>query len=214
MSESANREPLPSSILYYLTKWSVVSPLFRAYFRGKIYDGQKIPQSGSLIVVSNHASDFDPPLLANALQRPVAFMAKEELFKVPVLKQTIKLYGAYPVKRGKSDRSSLRSAESALQKGWLVGIFLEGTRTTDATIKNPKLGAALIAAKTQVPLLPVSIWGTEKIVNKGAYLPRSVPVTIRIGDLIAPPQSTKREELQTITNYCAEIINQMHAIGR
>jgi 1-acyl-sn-glycerol-3-phosphate acyltransferase len=192
----------------------VVSPLFHTYFRGKIYGAEKVPQSGALIVVSNHASDFDPPLLSNSLRRPVAFMAKEELFKVPVLRQIIKLYGAYPVKRGKSDRSSIRAAISALNNGWIAGIFLEGTRTADAKINNPKLGAALISAKTQVPLIPVSLWGTEKIIKKDSIFPRPVPVTIRIGDLISPPQSTQREDLQAVTNHCAEVINQMHEIGR
>jgi 1-acyl-sn-glycerol-3-phosphate acyltransferase len=192
----------------------VVSPLFHTYFRGKIYGAEKVPQSGALIVVSNHASDFDPPLLSNSLRRPVAFMAKEELFKVPVLRQIIKLYGAYPVKRGKSDRSSIRAAISALNNGWIAGIFLEGTRTADAKINNPKLGAALISAKTQVPLIPVGLWGTEKIIKKDSIFPRPVPVTIRIGDLISPPQSTQREDLQAVTNHCAEVINQMHEIGR
>lgn len=214
MVKHQDREPFPSFVLYHLTKWSVVSPLFHTYFRGKIYGAEKVPQSGALIVVSNHASDFDPPLLSNSLRRPVAFMAKEELFKVPVLRQIIKLYGAYPVKRGKSDRSSIRAAISALNNGWIAGIFLEGTRTADAKINNPKLGAALISAKTQVPLIPVSLWGTEKIIKKDSIFPRPVPVTIRIGDLISPPQSTQREDLQAVTNHCAEVINQMHEIGR
>ncbi|GAB4237948.1 MAG: lysophospholipid acyltransferase family protein [Stanieria sp.] len=214
MIKYKEREPFASFALYHFAKWSLVNPLFRTYFRGKIYGGEKVPQSGSLIVVSNHASDFDPPLLSNAVRRPVAFMAKEELFQVPVLKQTIKLYGAYPVKRGKSDRASLKAAMSALENGWIAGIFLDGTRTPDAKITNPKLGAALIAAKTQVPLIPVSLWGTEKIFQPGSYLPRSVPITIRIADVISPPQSTQREELQAVTDHCAEVINQMHALGR
>lgn len=214
MVKYKERESFASFALYHFAKWSLINPLFRTYFRGKIYGGEKVPQSGSLIVVSNHASDCDPPLISNAVRRPVAFMAKEELFQVPVLKQTIRLYGAYPVKRGKSDRASLKAAMSALENGWIAGIFLDGTRTPDAKITNPKLGAALIAAKTQVPLIPVSLWGTEKIFQSGSYVPRPVPVTIRIGDIIAPPQSTEREELQAVTDHCAEVINQMHTLGK
>ena len=208
------REPVASLVLYHLFKWSFVSPILHTYFRGRIYGAEKVPQSGALIAVCNHASDFDPPILSNCLRRPVSYMAKEELFKVPLLKQGIKLYGAYPVKRGASDRSAIRAAMKALENGWIAGIFLDGTRSKNGKVNNPKLGAALIAAKTQVPLIPVSLWGTEKILSKGSFIPKPVPITIRIGDVIEPPQSTKKEELQFVTNKCAEIINQMHSLGR
>ncbi|MGK7934906.1 MAG: lysophospholipid acyltransferase family protein [Xenococcaceae cyanobacterium] len=208
------REPVASLVLYHLFKWSFVSPILHTYFRGRIYGAEKVPQSGALIAVCNHASDFDPPILSNCLRRPVSYMAKEELFKVPLLKQGIKLYGAYPVKRGASDRSAIRAAMKALENGWIAGIFLDGTRSGNGKVNNPKLGAALIAAKTQVPLIPVSLWGTEKILSKGSSIPKPVPITIRIGDVIEPPQSIKKEELQILTNKCAEIINQMHSLGR
>ena len=208
------REPVASLVLYHLFKWSIVSPLLHTYFRGRIYGAEKVPQSGALIAVCNHASDFDPPILSNCLRRPVAYMAKEELFRVPLLKQGIKLYGAYPVKRGTSDRNALKAAIKALDNGWVAGIFLDGTRSKDGRINNPKLGAALIAAKTQVPLIPVSLWGTEKILRKGSFIPQPAPITIRIGDVIEPPQSTKKEELQAVTNKCASIINQLHSLGR
>jgi 1-acyl-sn-glycerol-3-phosphate acyltransferase len=208
------REPFASLVLYHLFKWSVVSPLLNAYFRGKVYGEEKVPQQGPLIIVSNHGSYFDPPILSCAVRRPVAYMAKEELFRIPLLKQGIEMYGAYPVKRGAGDRGALRAAIKALQDGWTVGIFLEGTRTTDGRIRHPKLGAALISAKTQVHILPVSLWGTEKILRKGSMIPHSVPVTIRIGDLIEPPRSSNREELEAITEKCATLINKMHAKGR
>ncbi len=209
-----SREPVTSLALYHLFKWSVVSPMLHGYWRGRIYGAENVPQQGSFLVVSNHGSYFDPPLLSCAMRRPVAFMAKEELFAVPLLKQAIQLYGAYPVKRGSGDRGAIRAALSALEDGWLVGIFLEGTRTPDARIADAKLGAAMIAAKAQVPLLPVSLWGTEKILSKGAFLPKPVPVTIRIGALIDPPSAVKREALQQMTEICTNLVNAMHDLGR
>ena len=186
--------------------------MLHGYFRGRIYGAEKVPQTGSLVVVSNHASDFDPPILSCCVRRPVAFMAKEELFDIPVLKSAIALYGAYPVKRTAADRSAIRAAIDKLQAGWAVGLFLQGTRTPDARITEPKLGAAMIAAKVGAPLLPVSLWGTEKIFKDSA--PRSVPLTVRIGDVIEAPQSTKRKELQLVTEKCTTVINAMHALGR
>ena len=208
------REPQISLALYHLFKWSVVSPLLHVYFRGQIYGAEQVPQRGGLIVVANHASDFDPPIVSNCVRRPVSYMAKEELFKVPVLRQAIRAYGAYPVKRGSADRSAIRSALQQLENGWAVGVFLQGTRTPDARIPEPKLGAALLAAKAQVPLLPVSLWGTQAIVQKGKKLPRSVPVTVRIGTAIAPPPSTRREDLEAVTTQCVTAIHTLHDLGR
>jgi 1-acyl-sn-glycerol-3-phosphate acyltransferase len=211
---SRDREPLASLLLYHLFKWSVVSPMLHLYFRGRIYGAEQVPRRGPLVVVSNHASDFDPPILSNCVGRPVSFMAKEELFRVPGLSQAIRLYGAYPVKRGAADRSAIRAALHQLDQGWAVGVFLQGTRTPDARIPSPKLGAALIAAHAQVPLLPVSLWGTQAILQKKSPIPRPVPVTVRIGPLISPPTSTRREELQAVTQHCTDAIHGLHDRGR
>ena len=208
------REPLISLALYHAFKWSVVSPMLHAYFGGKIYGVENVPQTGGLVIVSNHASYFDPPIVSNCVCRPVAYMAKEELFKIPVLAQAIKLYGAYPVSRGTADRGAMRYALEYLENGWAVGVFLEGTRTSDGRIHDPKRGAALLAAKAKVPLLPVSLWGSEKIVQPGTPIPRKVPLTIRIGKLIATPSSTSKEELEAVTRKCAEAINRLHDLGR
>ncbi len=208
------REPLISLWLYYLFKWVIISPTLHVYFRGRIYGAEQVPKTGRLLVVSNHASDFDPPILSTCVRRPVAYMAKEELFQVPVLKQAIRIYGAYPVKRGSGDRSAMRAAIAAIDAGWATGIFLEGTRTPDGRIHDPQLGAAWIAAKTQSPILPVCLWGTHSILPKGSTLPRSVPLTIRIGELIPPPASSDRAELEAVTQRCATTINALHDLGR
>lgn len=209
-----NREPFLSLALYHLFKWSVVSPVLHGYLRGRIHGAKKVPMTGPLIVVANHASYFDPPLLSNCLRRPVSFMAKESLFEVPVLAPAIRAYGAYPVKRGSADRSAIRAALQQLENGWAVGIFLQGVRTPDGRVPEPRLGAALIAAKAQVPLLPVSLWGTEKILCKGSALPSPVPVTVRIGEAIAPPTTTAKAKLQAITQRCTDEIHALHDLGR
>lgn len=208
------REPFISLALYHLFKWSVVSPVLHGYLRGKIYGAKKVPMEGPVIVIANHASNLDPPILSNCVRRPVSFMAKESLFQVPLLAPAIRAYGAYPVKRGSADRSAIREAMKQLEQGWAVGIFLQGVRTPDGRISSPKLGAALIAAKAQVPLLPVCLWGTEKILKKGASVPRPAPVTVRIGELIPPPTTKDKDALRAITQRCADEIHALHDLGR
>ncbi|NDJ17080.1 lysophospholipid acyltransferase family protein [Myxacorys almedinensis] len=209
-----DREPLISLVLYHLFKWSVVAPALHSYFQGRIYGAEGIPRQRRLLVVSNHASDFDPVLLSCAVGRPVAYMAKEELFRVPVLKQAIQAYGAYPVKRGSADRSAMKAAIASIESGWATGVFLDGTRTSDGRIHEPKLGAAWIAAKTNSPLLPVSLWGTQHIFQKGSALPRPARITIRIGELVAPPQTSDRATLEAVTQRCANVINSLLDLGR
>ena len=196
-------------------KWTVVRPLLHVFYQERIYGAENVPLTGNLIVVSNHASDFDPLIVGSCMSRPVAFMAKEELFEVPVLNIAIQAFGAYPVKRGAGDRAAIRSAIESINKGWATGIFLQGTRTLDGLVTEPKLGAAMIAAKTQAPFLPVSIWGTGTILPKGARFPKLFqPVTVRIGALIPPPDASDRATLESYTQKCADAINSLHALGR
>ena len=209
-----DREPFISLMLYHLFKWSIVSPILHTYFRGRIYGAENVPTRGRLLVVSNHGSDFDPMLLSCAIGRPVAYMAKEELFKVPVLKQAITAYGAYPVKRGTGDRAAMKAAMASIKSGWATGVFLDGTRTPDGRIADPKLGAAWIAAKTQSPVIPVSLWGTHEIFKPGSSIPQPVPVTIRIGEVIRAPESSDRAELEALTQHCAIAIHALHDLER
>ncbi|HAG82273.1 MAG TPA: 1-acyl-sn-glycerol-3-phosphate acyltransferase [Cyanobacteria bacterium UBA12227] len=207
------REPFINRVPYYLTTRLLIIPVFHLYFRGRIHGRENVPKTGPLLVVCNHASYFDPPILSSCVNRPVAYMAKEELFNVPILKQLIRLYGAFPVKRTAADRSAIRTSLNALNDGWAMGIFLQGTRTPDGKITEPKLGAAMIAAKANVPILPVSLWGTEKILQ-GSNIPKAARLTVRIGKLIPAPTATTKEQLQMITDECASIINDMHSLVR
>ncbi|MFN9644935.1 MAG: 1-acyl-sn-glycerol-3-phosphate acyltransferase, partial [Cyanobacteriota bacterium] len=95
---------------YRLMCWFMVLPVFRLLLRGRTAGLANVPGEGGLVVVANHGSHLDPPILGCALRRPVAFMAKEELFRVPVLGPVIRSCGAYPVARGAGDRGAVRAA--------------------------------------------------------------------------------------------------------
>ena len=196
--------------VYHLVNNLIVKPVFNIYFRGEVEGREKVPLEDKLIVVSNHASVFDPPLISAAIPRPVSYMAKKELFDVNGLSGLITSLGAYPVNRAGFDRRAIRQAIGRLDEGWATGIFLQGTRTADGKVDDPKLGAALIAAKAKAPLLPVCLCGTEKILTSDSKLPKYIKIKIKIGDVIAPPSSTKKEQLEKVSQQCAEAINQLH----
>ncbi len=190
--------PKPSFV-YRLVSYLIVFPLFRIIFRGRTSGKNNTPLQGPLVVVSNHGSHLDPPLLGHALGRPVAFMAKAELFSVPLLGTVIRACGAYPVNRGASDREAIRVATSKLLDGWAIGVFLDGTRQENGRVNNPMPGAALLAARSGASLLPVAIINTHRALGPGRFWPRLVPIQLRIGEIIPPPTSRRKNDLQSTT---------------
>ncbi len=206
---SKKSHKIKPSIIYLAISYLLVYPIFRGLFRGKISGLEKVPLKGSLVVVANHGSHLDPPILGHALGRPIAFMAKAELFKIPLLGKIIKACGAYPVKRGGSDRDAIRMATKMLLEGWATGIFLDGTRQANGRINQPMAGAALLAARSQSKLLPVAIANSHKVLPKGRLLPRLIPIYIRVGDPIKPPKSRKKSDLEATTLKLKDQINSL-----
>jgi 1-acyl-sn-glycerol-3-phosphate acyltransferase len=198
--------PRPS-LTYRLISYLLVFPLYRLLFRGRTAGNANVPVDGALVVVANHGSHLDPPLLGHALGRPVAFMAKAELFRVPVLGPLIRACGAYPVARGASDREAIRTATDRLEEGWATGVFLDGTRQSDGRVNRPQPGAALLAARAGVPLLPVAIVNSHRALGPDGSPLRLVPVHIRIGTPIPPPASRRRADLDAVTRAAQEQIN-------
>ncbi|WP_297445757.1 lysophospholipid acyltransferase family protein [Desulfurobacterium sp.] len=167
---------------YYIwlkTAGALIAKLGRLQVEGE----ENIPEEGPVLVVSNHRSFVDPPLVAYAvMKRPVFFMAKEELFKTPILSSLIKHWGnGFPVKRGSSDLKALKTALAVLKKGELLAIFPEGTRAPTGKFLKPKIGAGMIAVKANVPVVPCLITGSENLLPKGAKFLRPANVKIKFG---------------------------------
>ncbi len=202
------------NVIYYrFLKYGIVRPLFFTYFRGQLYGEENLPHTSRVIIASNHASYLDIPLLGCVMREPVAFMAKEELFEHPVSRRIMNWGGGFPVDRESPKPSTMRSALKILDLGWSVGVFLGGTRTPDERIYDPKLGMALIAAKAQVPILPVCLWGTRAILECSRF-PQPTPITVRVAPPLDPPPKGDREAMKTVTAKCAETINSLHELGR
>ena len=207
--EKINNNNPRQSFVYGCVSYLLVFPIFRFLFRGQTLGISNLPKTGGVVVVSNHGSHLDPPILGHALGRPVAFMAKSELFQVPFLSFIISACGAYPVKRGAGDREALRIASQRLIDGWATGVFLDGTRQENGRVNDPKLGAAFLAARTCCPILPVAIVNSHRAFPKGSFLPRFVSIHLKVGELIQPPATRKREDLLSTTKEVQLSINSM-----
>ena len=201
-------KPKPS-LIYRLVSYIFVFPVFRILFRGKTVGNDNVPKEGGLVVVANHGAHLDPPLLGHALGRPVAFMAKAELFSIPLLSYVIRSCGAYPVSRGASDREAIRVSTKRLNEGWATGVFLDGTRQQNGRVNKPMAGAALLSARTGSFILPVAIINSHKALRKGFLFPRLFPIHLRIGKPIPPPASRKKVDLEQTTKQLQVSINAM-----
>lgn len=140
----------------------VLSSLYKVEIVGK----ENIPQEGGVILCCNHLSNFDPPLLGAYIKRPVHYMAKQELFEKPILKTILPKVGAFPIKRGMSDKQSLRTAMKLLKDGNMLGLFPEGTRSKDGSLGKGLAGAGFFALRTEATVIPCAIIGPYKRFNK------------------------------------------------
>jgi len=138
---------------------------------------ENLPLEGPLIVASNHLNNADPPMIALATRpRFPMFMAKREMINWPVLGPAFRIFGAFPVSRGKADISALRAATEHLENGAMLVMFPEGTRTRNGGMNEGHPGTGIIAMRSGAPILPVAITGSEKIGWPWIFLkPFSVP---------------------------------------
>jgi 1-acyl-sn-glycerol-3-phosphate acyltransferase len=158
-----------------------VKRAFRSLFRIEVFGFENIP-SEACIVASNHRSHLDPPVLNSVFPEPLRFLAKEELFRVPVLGKLLPHMGALPVRRGSGDIEVLELALELMHSGCKVCIFPEGTRAKPGEFLKPKLGIGLLAVKSQKQVLPVYIEGTDMVFPRGAKFPKpGHPIRVFIG---------------------------------
>ncbi len=148
----------------YWIGWFLCLVTVKFWGRVKSYGSENVPRKGGVILAPNHVSYIDPPAAGIGINfRPVHFMAKIELFKVPVLGFLIKAVGAFPVKQNTADRAAIRKALDYLANGELVCIFPEGTRSLDGQLMEAQAGIGMIALKSKAPVVPCALIGTNKM---------------------------------------------------
>jgi len=160
---------------------------FRVFCRWQVVGAENCPGSGPVILAPNHISYLDPPAAGCAVPQPVWFMAKHELFKIPLLGPILPRVHAFPVRRGAPDRAALRHAEALLREGKTVVLFPEGARRFDGRQGDPEPGVAFIALRTRAPVVPVVLVGTDRALPRHSVLPRPARVEVRLGRPITFP---------------------------
>jgi 1-acyl-sn-glycerol-3-phosphate acyltransferase len=140
--------------------------ILKIIFRMKVYGRENIPASGRLILCSNHLSYIDPVFTDSCIQRQICFMAKAQLFTNKFVTAVVAWFNAYPVNRGAFDRQAIRNSIAILNAGQMIGLYPEGTRSTDGIIRAGHQGVGLISIMAESPVLPVAITGTNMIIRK------------------------------------------------
>jgi len=196
-------------LIYELVSKLFVFPIYKFLFKGYLIGRDNIPQKDSFIMVSNHGSLLDPPFLGHALGRNISFMAKAELFKIPFLGFVIKACGAYPVKRGIADKNTIKTACKKISNDNSIGIFIDGTRQKNGRVNKPKQGAALLAFKNQKLLLPVAIVNSHRLIRFKCFIPLFSKIVIKVGKPVQPPQSSSRDDLNSVTMHLQDKINNL-----
>ncbi len=151
------------------------------WFDLKAYDLANVPESGGVLLVSNHQSFIDPVLVAVMLRRPVSYMARSTLFDNPYFGRLIRKLHAFPVRRGEGDVGSMREAIRRLEEGFALTLFPEGTRTLTGEIGPLHKGIALVIRKAGVPVVPVAIHGSFQAWPKRRKLFQPHPIYIQYG---------------------------------
>jgi 1-acyl-sn-glycerol-3-phosphate acyltransferase len=181
----------------------------------------QLPRNGPLVVVANHMSNADPPLVAGwltpRLGRQLHILAKESLFVGPV-GTVLRRLGATPVRSGGSDIEAYRVAKSVLDRGEVLCIFPEGTRSRDGRLGDAKPGVAMLATRSGVPILPVGVSGTDRFLGRGVRFPRiGSRITLRVGEpftVVLQSSLPRRQAIERasheIMSHIAELVDERH----
>ncbi len=185
--------------------------LFKVFYRFSVSGKENIPKYGSVVLVANHTSYFDPIVLGIAVfPRQVHFMAKEELFEGRILGPIIKKLGTFPVRRGKYDRQTLKNSLRVLSKGEALALFPEGKRyrLADGKLGPLRKGAAFIAIKSGALVVPIGIKGTEKIFSEGSSIPQFPKIKVKIGKPL-PSINNKEKLMEKVGKDISLILGEM-----
>ena len=167
-------------MLYAIVK-SIAVGLMRLLFRVEARGLENLPVAGPVLLVSNHSSVLDPPLVGGAAPLRLSFLAKAELFRLPLFGGLLRRLGARPVRREGPDPAAMRMALRVLEEGGALLVFPEGTRGPEGVLRPAKAGAGMLAVMSGAPVVPVYVKGSGRAWPRGARVPRPAKVTVAFG---------------------------------
>jgi 1-acyl-sn-glycerol-3-phosphate acyltransferase len=205
--------------LCYRIGWHFFRSLFRFYFGWQVVNAERVPVEGPVILVSNHASILDPPLLGSGLQRQISYLGRQSLFKIPVFGAILRSWKVVPVDRDGGTGRGLKAVLERLREGGMVVLFPEGTRTPDGQLQAPRAGVGLAVIRSKAAVVPARVFGTFEAFNRRAILPRPRRrVSVKYGfpmmfeKLRAEAENCPKERLKEIYHEVAE--ETMREIGK
>lgn len=207
-SDGSERVGLGSRIFYRVCRALLLTPV-KVIFRVRVVNRHKVPRSGAYIVAPSHRSLGDIPFAGYITRRRIRFMAKQELYEQRPVAWLFTALGGFPVERQRADRAALRAASAALEGGEPVAVFPEGTRGHGPKLGDLFDGAAYLAAKLQVPIVPVGIGGSEEILASGKVIPRLHRVAVVVGDPILPPIHEGRVPRAEVSEMTARLRDEL-----
>ena len=182
----AGRKSTEATWLYAPSR-TVIRFLCRVLFRLEVHGESNVPERGGFMLISNHASNLDPPMLGCMLKRPLHFLAKSELFKMPVLNWWARNVNAHPIRRGAVDRGAMREVNRILREGHGLVIFPEGTRTRDGSLQPAKAGVAMMAVQAGAPCVPAYVDGSYQAWPRDRLFPLPRKIRIFYGESFSLP---------------------------
>jgi 1-acyl-sn-glycerol-3-phosphate acyltransferase len=185
---------IPSRILYFVAYWILI-PFTRIYTRMTINGREHIPKAGPFVLAPVHRSYVDTPIAGCVTSRRMRFMGKDTMWRNRTLGWIFSALGAFPVTRGTADREALARCIAVLEGGEPLVLFPEGERKSGPTVKPLFDGAVYVAIKADVPIVPVGIGGSERVMPKKAKFVYPRKVHIEIGPPIPPPTAAPGERL-------------------
>ena len=199
---------------YYRIWRRILQVVVSMIWRVRVYNRHFEPHEGGTVYICNHQCFFDPVLMSYALRRPVNYMARDTLFKVPVLSFHITAANAFPIKRGTGDTGAMREAMRRVKNGGTLVLFAEGTRTDDGKI-NPFLpGVALIAQRAAKWTVPVLIEGAHECWPKGRLFPMPGRITIRYLKPIPQEVARSMKAKEFVADVRKQLIELQHDVRR
>jgi 1-acyl-sn-glycerol-3-phosphate acyltransferase len=181
----------------YFIGWSLFRLIYATYFRWRVYNPENVPPTGPVILASNHASFIDPPLVGSGLHRPVNYLARESLFRFPILGAILRSWNAVPVDREGGGAAGLRAILDRLLAGGAILLFPEGTRTKDGQLQPARSGIGLTVIKSNAPVVPVRVFGTFEAFSRFHKFPMPHRIAVKYGQPI--DFTGLREEAKTCT---------------